>query len=263
MGRVLATSDWHGCDFYQDILNTLAPDDTIYFLGDAIDRGDANIDTFNALYNDKRVTFIKGNHEDMLVAFLTIEGLIQKEKETILWNGTDKTLKEIAAIPAEKRPDFVKIITQMPEQLIYNSPRGHYVILEHAGFSPFAMPLYTHDPVWDRMHFRTKWDEGFNYRNKALTPNNTYVVHGHTPVQVLRFEYGYIDKEPLLLSEMEAKSNWYAESEHPYKPHIINYCNNHKFDIDMGTAFSKRVAFLDLDTFEEFYFDKETMKLTK
>ena len=262
MGRVLATSDWHGCDFYQEVLNVLDEDDKIYFLGDAIDRGDAGIDTFHALYNDERVIFMKGNHEDMLAQFLTRKDLIESQKEIIVYNGTDKTLESINKIPQEQRLDYAKIINAMPERLIYHSPRGHAIVLEHAGFSPFSIPHRTHDPIWDRFHFQDEWDEGYKF--EGLNPKKTYVVHGHTPVQLLRFNFGYINKEPLLLSELKEKQYWDKEQVGSYKPHILNYCYNHKFDIDMCTAVSNRIAFLDLDTFEEIYFDEENMrKLTK
>ena len=44
------------------------------------------------------------------------------------------------------------------------------------------------------------------------------------------------------------------------KPNIIRYCDGHKFDIDMCTVVSGRIALLDLDTFEEIYIDGEIPK---
>ena len=41
------------------------------------------------------------------------------------------------------------------------------------------------------------------------------------------------------------------------KPEVIRYCDGHKFDIDMCTIASERIALIDLDTFEIKYFDKK------
>ena len=45
------------------------------------------------------------------------------------------------------------------------------------------------------------------------------------------------------------------DGEEIIKPKIIRYCSGHKFDIDMCTISTNRVMLLDLDTFEEIYFD--------
>ena len=56
---------------------------------------------------------------------------------------------------------------------------------------------------------------------------------------------------------MEIKRQWFENGIVDWKPTIVRYCDGHKFDIDMGTIASDRIALLDLDTFEEYYFDKE------
>ena len=76
-----------------------------------------------------------------------------------------------------------------------------------------------HDLLWDRNHIKNE-----KYHNKY---ENWYVIHGHTPVQLLRLN----------------------EDIRVYK---YNY--NHKIDIDMATYVSNAIAVLDLDTFEVKYF---------
>ena len=81
-----------------------------------------------------------------------------------------------------------------------------------------------------------------------------YLVHGHTPVQYLKFDYGYNGQEPLSKEDLKFKRTWDLNA--IYKPEVIRYCDGHKFDIDMCTIVSGRIALLDLDTFEVIYFDE-------
>ena len=63
-----ACSDLHGrLDLLKQIQDFLQPDDTVYFLGDAGDRGPNPWETIKAVAQDKRFIYLKGNHEDMLV----------------------------------------------------------------------------------------------------------------------------------------------------------------------------------------------------
>ena len=136
----------------------------------------------------------------------------------------------------------------MPLLCNYTSKNGKNIILEHAGYTPNSIgksKWKKHDPLWDREHF---WDEWTG-------DENTYLIHGHTPVQYLKFEDGYIDCLPLTKEELQLKTTWDIKGK--YIPQVIRYCNKHKFDIDMCTIISGRIALIDLDTFEIIYFDKE------
>ena len=256
MGRVLATSDWHSCDFYNEILNQLEPDDTLYFIGDAIDRGPAGIATFNALHNDKRVIMMKGNHEDLLAKYIESDERMQGYVDG---NGGNITIASMAELTNEQKIKYAKLINKLPEKLIYHSPKGHVVILEHAGYSPFDIPYRSHDPLWDRTHFGDIWDAG-GFNMEGLDPKNTYLVHGHTPVHYLKYVYGFKDKPALTISDLKEKEEFFgSDDKMTIKPEIIRYCGGHKFDIDMCIIITDRVALLNLDTFEEIYFDRERL----
>lgn len=257
MGKVYATSDWHSCDFYKEVLNQLNEDDILYFIGDAIDRGPAGIWTFNALWADKRVIMLKGNHEYMLAQYLASKEKLQGYVDI---NGGDVTMQSMSDMTDEEKEWYIKTINKLPEEIIYHSPKGHAVILEHAGYSPFDMPRRSHDALWDRSHFSDEWNSGFDKNN--LNPKNTYLVHGHTPVQYLKFIYGFKDKPAWTMTDFREKEEFFNDNleKMTIKPEIIRYCNGHKFDIDMCTIVTDRIALLDLDTFEEIYFDRENLK---
>lgn len=262
--RVFASSDWHGCwDVAKKVLDYLQPEDTLYYLGDATDRGESGVKTFQALVTRHNTFYIKGNHDQMMADAIPF---VWGEIEDInyyggygysLWyqNGGDKTSKDFWNMTKEEVYAIKDAVDKMPTELKYKSPKGHTVIMEHAGYTPFDIPHRSHDPLWDREHFDDRWVSGCGASEIA---RDTYLVHGHTPVQYLKYTYGYNGQESLTKEEKKYKYTWYLDgSELIPAPTIIRYCDGHKFDIDMCTIASDRIALLDLDTFEEIYFDKE------
>ena len=258
-------SDVHGCyEPYRKAMDYLKSDDKLYFLGDCCDRGNDGVKIFNELTSDPRVTFLLGNHEQMMMDAIPhcIRGLNERDYisddsyECNIWfsNGGTKTAQAFYNMTIQEIHDIRAKIKTMPTKVEYQSPAGHNVILEHAGYSPFITPHRTHDPVWDRKHFHDEWYG--NWGDRDVDPAKVYLVHGHTPVQYLQYEYGYKDQPQKTKEDHEAARNWlhYREELCP-KPTIIRYCDGHKFDIDLCTIVSNRVALLDLDTFEVKYFD--------
>ena len=71
---VYALGDLHGhYEIYEKVKAMLKPEDTVYFLGDAGDRGPDSWKCIKAIYDDPQFIYIKGNHEDMLVkAFVDV-----------------------------------------------------------------------------------------------------------------------------------------------------------------------------------------------
>jgi serine/threonine protein phosphatase 1 len=79
--RTFVVGDIHGCvDELNCLLDAIAPaaDDTCCFLGDYIDRGPASREVVARLIRLRRegprCVFLKGNHEDMFLAFLGLRG---------------------------------------------------------------------------------------------------------------------------------------------------------------------------------------------
>lgn len=259
--KVYAVSDFHGCGKVANkVLNYLQPDDTLYFLGDAIDRGPDGIKVFQMLLEDPRVIYLKGNHEDIMYDALPY---IIKEIENVnyyggshynLWyeNGGQPTIDAIfdSDLTSSELYDMQKAIEEMPLKATYYSSLGHTVILEHAGYTPGNFDYrHGHNSLWERSHFHDNWSKDKEFEN-------VYLVHGHTPVQYLKFMFGYNGQMYLTKEEIKLKHTWFLDGVE-YKPEIIRYCDGHKFDIDMCTAASGRAALLDLDTFEITYIDED------
>ena len=263
MGNVYASADWHGCGTIADkVLNELKPDDKLYFLGDAIDRGKDGIYILEKLLNDPRVAFIKGNHEELMqqaVPYLMSDDFHHSGDFDINdWfsNGGSETWDTLCKMPNDKINKIIKKVRHLPLELTYKSPLGHTVIMEHAGYTPFVPSHRHHDPLWDREHFMDIW----TYEDPIVHKNieNTYLVHGHTPVQYLKFYYGYNGQKQFTKEEMIKKQKFkcgYGDF-NVWDPHVIRYCDGHKFDIDLCTIESNKIVLLDLDTFERTYFCK-------
>lgn len=258
MGKVYASSDWHGNgELAIKVLNYLQPDDKLYFLGDAIDRGPHGYQIMTQLLKDERVIYMMGNHEQMMLE--AIQHMIKYGLEDYSYSGIDniwlygnggiKTFEDMNYGRGINLIYLYKKIKNMPFVCQYTSKNGKNIILEHAGYTPdkngeVKWENKHHDPVWDRDHFYDNWSGA----------NNMYLIHGHTPVQYLKFEYGYNGKPPLTTEEIQIRNTW--DSPGVYKPEVISYCSGHKIDIDMCTIVSGRVALLDLDTFRIIYFDE-------
>ena len=59
---VYALSDLHGNEIlFNKILNFLTPNDKVYFLGDAADRGKVGFGLIKQIYEDPRFIYVKGN----------------------------------------------------------------------------------------------------------------------------------------------------------------------------------------------------------
>lgn len=226
--KTYAIADLHGCyNLYEKIKQYIQPEDMVYFLGDAIDRGPDSWKLMKAILNDPQFDYLMGNHEHMFVSLLEnyekrlskllIGGVEQcSYYRLVSYNGGADTVKSWV----EEGEDFKwkELLGQLPLRRYYTNKKGQQIILCHAGFTPGDE---NEDLLWDRDHFYVDWDEK-NYPD-------VYVIHGHTPW-------------------------YYINHESEENPHMITYANGHKMDIDCGSFFTETTCLLDLDTFEPIYF---------
>ena len=241
MNKVYACSDLHGMyNLWAQIRDYCDETDTIYFLGDAADRGPDGVHIIQELLRDSRVKYLKGNHEDMLVTCIS-EYLMGQLNHLSWWSGnggspTYNTLIKMSDIELEI---FIRKIDKLPRSEWYESPAGHRVFLTHAGTDL----AYTEDELrmyfgrqdaylWDRKHFGTNRPLGEEWKN-------VFQVHGHTPVINDRFVFFEYNKGA--------------------KIETVFY-DDHKYCIDMGAFATCKAALIDLDTFETKYFYDEISK---
>jgi len=223
---VYVFADIHGnYKLWTAIKNYYKTTDKLIFLGDACDRGPDGIKIMKEMFQDKRITYILGNHEDLLLDYINngiTESLIVS-KELINHNGSLKTLKDFQKLTFLDQNDLIENLKNKTKKyFIYINKDKKNFFLSHAGIDIDNINNIDYKKLlWDRDHIKSnkKWDNKYKY---------WYVVHGHTPVQILQ----------------------------PDKivPEIYKYYNNHKIDIDLGTASSNKIAVLNLDTLQVKYF---------
>ena len=179
-GRLLAVGDIHGCaDELQALLDAIAPthDDKIVFLGDYVDRGPSPrgvIEQLIALRDSARcrTVFLRGNHEDMFLAFLGERG---RHGEAFLFNGGRVTLASYGLAPLmrgeEARAKLPAAHLDFVRRLELRHLDGPFLFV-HAGISPLRTlaDQDEEDLLWIRDEF---------IRNPHSLGQT--VVFGHTP----------------------------------------------------------------------------------
>lgn len=256
MNKHYACSDLHGMwDLWEQISEYCDDTDTIYFLGDAADRGKYGIKIMESMFKDKRVKYLFGNHEEMFLRVAPqIQGMDIDELDYFIgqindfnwWieNGGRFTMLDFIRRPRREQNWLIDKVKEIENYCIdiYKNKYDENVILCHAGTAldytdkellSFGKQNYL---LWDRKHYFKPWPEGYD---------NFYIVHGHTPVMNMC---------------KETKISLYGHYNNKRKlaPSIINYSNGHKFNLDLGSFSTGTVALFDLDELKvEQYFDTE------
>ena len=135
---VYACADLHGRgDLWDKIKNFLKPEDTLYFLGDAADRGPDGWKIIKEMLVDPRVVYIKGNHEDLLVK--AIYSLHELDGNTFTcafqnWelNGGRTTYNNILKDKETNIIDIIEQLDKLPLAKEYYS-KNYKFFLSHAG----------------------------------------------------------------------------------------------------------------------------------
>ena len=218
---VYACSDLHGnWELWLAIKKFLKPEDKMFFLGDAADRGDSGWAILKEMLNDKRITYIAGNHDIMLADRI---GNPNSYRIASLHhsNGGFPTW-EAAENDPEAKEIMVKI-RRLPKYAVYENADGLKIFMSHSGSTNIDND---EDLIWDRDHFLDPWPEDEIFQ-KAI------IVHGHTPIPYLLEE---IDPA-CRMGDIEAGALWYADGK--------------KCCIDCGAVFTGYCVLLNLDTWDE------------
>ena len=231
---VYVISDIHGeYDKFVEILEhiRLKDTDTLYVLGDVVDRGPHPIKTLLKLMEMPNAICIVGNHEVMaldglrfLNTEITLDSVDSIDPEMlgnlIDWqrNGSETTIKEYRELDPEMRQEIIHFLMDFS---LYGElmVKGRKYLLVHAGLGEYTPGKKIEDYslknlVWDRADYDIQYFE------------NVYVVTGHTPTQ-------FITGNP--------------------NPGRV-YRNKNHIAIDCGCSMpGGRLAAICLDTGEEFY----------
>lgn len=220
-------SDIHGnLSLWNRIKEYIKPGDQVWFLGDAADRDTKGWTIIKELLRHPQITYIKGNHEDMLVKameeYFKYDGAIGEDWALLIENGGYETFEDWISEGA--KPEWLHLLRKLPHHATTTLADGRTVHLCHAGFSSdrfnFNSKSANQDLLWDRKHIQDDVED-----------DTCIVIHGHTPVQ-------FLDDSADNLRD----------------PAPIAYDN--KIDIDLGTPSSRRTCLLDLDALKPLIVDE-------
>lgn len=180
MARAFVIGDVHGCaSELEALLQGLAPTagDAVMFVGDYIDRGPASkavVELLIALQRRKDITttFLRGNHEDMLLAYMGFPG---RYGSAFLHNGGVDTLVSYGLHPLTPGPEVAEALPASHLAFLRALELTHVhgdFLIAHAGIDP-ERPLEEQrdeDLLWIRDAFINK-----------PHPLPYTVCFGHTP----------------------------------------------------------------------------------
>ena len=170
--RTLAIGDVHGCARQLDaLLDAIQPaaDDHLVFLGDCVDRGPDSAAVLKRvlhLRRARRVTFVLGNHEQMMLA-------ARESHERLtdwLVNGGDQTLRSYAGVRAT-----LKDVPADHWDLLANGTVDYLESETHLFVHANAYPDV---PMEDQPDYMLRWE-----RCDRIAPHESgkVIVCGHAP----------------------------------------------------------------------------------
>lgn len=209
---VYACADLHGQYWaWEKIKNILNDNDTLYFLGDAIDRGPDGWKILKEILERPNTIYLLGNHEDMMLGW---------NKSQWYYNGGRATEQSIREDNKNTVKEIFDKISNLPLCATYKSPSGKIIYMNHSGAHPREGYNEVDDFIWNRYH----------YHFESSLTDNEFIIHGHTPAIYLSDEIN----EPY---DLKDGAFWYSDS--------------HKCCIDCGVHFTDTTILLNLDNFEQ------------
>lgn len=169
---IYVMSDIHGeFSLFMQMLEKINfnENDTLYILGDIVDRGNENVEMIHYVMGHDNVIMLLGNHEYMMLEYYTYKS----GRTRNIWynNGGYKTHNELLQLSDEEQEQIMDFFKNLSYKLNVEV-NGQIFELVHGsnGFNNVE------DTVWERMPFEKECDN--------------IVIFGHTPT------CHYQDNEP-------------------------------------------------------------------
>ncbi len=227
--RTLVIGDIHGgLRALHQIMEraNVTPKDTLIFLGDYVDGWSQSpqvIDYLIELKTTNNCIFIRGNHDELLLDWLT------KTKDNPLWyhHGGESTVLAYENISAETIKNHIEFIQSLQNYHLDEQNR----LFIHAGFTNMNGVDYEYFPrlfYWDR----TLWETALALDKKMKKTDLFYpkrltlyeeIYIGHTPVSrinkttpvnmvnIWNIDTGAAFKGPLTIMDVNTKEFWQSE----------------------------------------------------
>ena len=175
-------SDIHGqYGVWRKARDFIKEDDTLYILGDVVDRGPDGIKILMEIIGDKQCKMLIGNHELMMV-----QACAYDDNDILrMWymNGGEPThMQLIQMLDRNQQKMLVGWINRLPSSFYLSDCK---TLLTHAGFNvppiikseaqilAYVSGLEIDDLVWDRSHVVVGQD------------SEVLMIHGHTSMEYI------------------------------------------------------------------------------
>lgn len=188
-------SDIHGCfDIFKAMIDGIGfnSTDTLYILGDIIDRGTKNVELIEYIRGSSNIVLLKGNHEKMMVDYYeNKEDLANWFDNVWIRNGGLKTYTELKRRGKEYTDSVVEYFKNLPTVVKLDD-----YLLVHAGFSLEGKIEVLEDVLNSNTEDDVLWDREFIQSNKKI--EGYTVICGHTPTISLDKE-GIVHRDGAIL----------------------------------------------------------------
>lgn len=224
---IYVMSDLHGChEKYIAMLDKIrfSEKDTLYILGDAVDRGEGGIKILQDMMQRPNIKPLLGNHDDWALKILRMlkdpqkDGLTETDTSllaTWLSDGGKPTFTAFAGLSEEEQQNILTYLDSfgLYEELTVSDKK---YFLAHSVPSKRKMQNLAARKTEDFTFSEPEYEKEYF--------SDTYIVTGHTPT-------GFIDRN-------SRGRIWHG---------------NRHIAIDCGAVFGNPLACLCLDTMEEYY----------
>lgn len=243
---------------FERFLNDINPEDKVFFLGDAIDKGPDGIEVLKYIMDNPRIQMVMGNHELMMIQYLHALDVYKEGIETKMLDVMDKymlsgqeeqwldrncgwaTLEGYFKLSKEEQKKMIEFLINLPLVLRVDVNNRNFVLVHSV---PARIPFYTPGAILYLEH-KHRADDYVWDRLDSIEIENSIIVVGHT----MTYHYGAIDENGKMTIASANKVNSDGQEEPVW------------FDIDCGLAKNStesRLCALCLDDLSVKYYELE------
>lgn len=229
---IYVMSDLHGCyGKYLEMLEKISfsSNDTLYILGDVVDRGDGGIKILQDMMKRKNILPIMGNHERMALDILQkvyneleYEGkttaTVSSSNDCKIWfaHGGYPTYHAFSLLHPRNQRDLIEYMESFCLEDDINVGRNQFYLahsaLKERPYREFDKTMSNDKHIWERMDYNKPY-----FQDK-------YFVSGHSPTFFIGAEW---------------------------KGRIYKNC--HHIAIDCGVVYGEKLGCICLDDLTEYY----------